>query len=52
MGLILNRPLQTTVREACEENLGEDFFAEGVLHQGGPCEGPLMVLHANEIEKV
>ena len=49
MGLILNRPLQATVREACEEKLGEDCFAEGVLYQGGPCEGPLMVLHGNEM---
>jgi len=51
MGLILNRPLKTTVREACEDSMVEDCGVEGVLHQGGPCEGPLMVLHGNEMEK-
>lgn len=48
LGLVLNRPLETTVREACERSLGEVLEVEGFLHQGGPCEGPLMVLHTNE----
>jgi putative transcriptional regulator len=51
MGLVLNRPLQITVREACQESLGDDCKAHGVLHQGGPCQGPLMVLHGNELAK-
>ncbi|HEX4054194.1 MAG TPA: YqgE/AlgH family protein [Tepidisphaeraceae bacterium] len=51
LGLILNRPLQITVQQACEQSLGEPCEVEGVLHQGGPCEGPLMVLHGNEMVK-
>jgi len=51
LGLILNRPLQISVQKACEESLGEPCEVEGVLHQGGPCEGPLMVLHGNEMVK-
>jgi putative transcriptional regulator len=51
MGLVLNRPLQISVREACHETLGDDCKAEGILHQGGPCQGPLMVLHGDELSK-
>jgi putative transcriptional regulator len=51
LGLVLNRPLQITVRQACEQSLGEACEVDGLLHQGGPCEGPLMVLHANEMSK-
>jgi putative transcriptional regulator len=51
LGLILNRPLQVSVKQACEQSLGEPCEVEGVLHQGGPCEGPLMVLHGNETVK-
>jgi putative transcriptional regulator len=51
LGLVLNRPLQITVRQACEQSLGEPCDVEGLLHQGGPCEGPLMVLHGNEMTK-
>jgi len=51
MGLILNRPLPMTVREACKQSVGDACAVEGVLHQGGPCEGPLMVLHADASTK-
>jgi putative transcriptional regulator len=51
LGLILNRPLHITVRQACEQSLGETCEVEGMLHEGGPCEGPLMVLHGNEMDK-
>ena len=51
LGLILNRPLQITVRQACEQSLGQPCKVEGMLHQGGPCEGPLMVLHGCELAK-
>jgi putative transcriptional regulator len=51
LGLILNRPLETTLREACEQSLGESCEIEDVLYQGGPCEGPLMVVHTNELAK-
>jgi putative transcriptional regulator len=51
LGLILNRPLEITVKQACEQSLGEDCGIDEFLHQGGPCEGPLMVVHGNELEK-
>ncbi|MGD0462777.1 MAG: YqgE/AlgH family protein [Tepidisphaeraceae bacterium] len=51
LGLILNRPLQISVRKACQQSLGEPCEVEGVLHQGGPCNGPLMVLHGDEMVK-
>ncbi len=50
LGLVLNRPLQTTVREMWRE-VGDDASAceiDGPLHQGGPCEGPLMVVHGDQ----
>ena len=48
LGLIVNRPLETTVREVCEKVLEVECEADGVLFQGGPCEGPLMVLHTDD----
>ena len=46
MGLIINRPLevslQDVVRQAMED---ETIEVTGSLHGGGPCEGPLMVVH-------
>ena len=51
LGLILNRPLEITVRQACKQSLDEECAVDEPLHQGGPCEGPLMVVHGNELEK-
>lgn len=49
MGLIVNRPLTTTVQEMWKQVAESDFCTvDGNLHQGGPCEGPLMVLHGQE----
>jgi putative transcriptional regulator len=46
MGLVLNRPLETTVREACEQVMADsECVVESPLHQGGPCESLLTVLH-------
>jgi putative transcriptional regulator len=45
LGLVLNRPLEMTVREACDKVLETPCNAEGSLFQGGPCEGPLMAIH-------
>jgi putative transcriptional regulator len=45
LGLVLNRPLEMTVKEACEQVLETTCDVHGTLYQGGPCEGPLMVLH-------
>jgi putative transcriptional regulator len=50
LGLILNRPLQTTIKEVCEKALDIPCELEAALHQGGPCEGPLMVVHTNETQ--
>ncbi len=50
LGLVLNRPLELTVRQACEQVMEEEVCAiEAFLHQGGPCEGPLMVVHGQEL---
>ncbi|MCC5830788.1 MAG: YqgE/AlgH family protein [Phycisphaeraceae bacterium] len=47
MGLILNRPLDVSVRDAWEQ-LGEGYCqCEGVLRYGGPCDGPLLALHGH-----
>lgn len=47
LGLVINRPLETSVEEICEKVLETPCAAEGVLYQGGPCEGPLMVVHTH-----
>ena len=47
LGLILNRPLQATVRDVCEKVLETSCEIDSPLYQGGPCEGPLMVLHTH-----
>ena len=48
MGLVLNRPTQTSLRQAWEEVEEGECSKEGVIYQGGPCEGPLMLLHTHE----
>jgi len=50
LGLILNRPSETTIQEACSQALELPCVVEGVLFQGGPCQGPLMVLHDRDGE--
>ena len=49
IGLILNRPLELTVAQACEPSAEEVADVDEKLSQGGPCPGPLMVLHANQL---
>ncbi|QOV91896.1 YqgE/AlgH family protein [Humisphaera borealis] len=48
LGLVLNRPLETSVRDVWKQVSDGDCLIEGSIHQGGPCEGPLMVLHSDE----
>ncbi|MCS7032617.1 MAG: YqgE/AlgH family protein, partial [Phycisphaerae bacterium] len=49
LGLILNRPSRATVAEVAEKLLEDPGSAiDGYVHQGGPCDGPLMVLHDEE----
>jgi len=50
LGLIVNRPLQTSIKEVCEKALDIPCEIEAQLHQGGPCEGPLMVVHTHETQ--
>jgi putative transcriptional regulator len=48
--LTLKRPTETTVKEACSEALELSCVVAGVLYQGGPCQGPLMVLHDCDVD--
>jgi len=48
MGLVLNRPLETTVGQAWEQVSAVPYPNDEALFQGGPCEGPLLVVHAEE----
>ena len=47
LGVILNRPLEAKIEEAWPQVSEAPCNAEGLLHQGGPCPGPLMVLHTD-----
>ena len=44
LGLVVNRPTEYTVEQACE---GVDAArgVEDLIHSGGPCSGPMMALH-------
>jgi putative transcriptional regulator len=51
LGLTLNRPTQTTVKQAwaaLEEAPGTPCHHTGLVYLGGPCPGPLMILHTLE----
>jgi len=48
MGLVLNRSLEMSVGDALSQSMDESYDGDETLHQGGPCEGPLMVLHTHE----
>jgi putative transcriptional regulator len=45
LGVVLNRPLEMSVKEAMESILETTCSVDQMLRQGGPCEGPLMVVH-------
>ncbi|HWE02184.1 MAG TPA: YqgE/AlgH family protein [Tepidisphaeraceae bacterium] len=47
LGLILNRPLETTIDMIWDQVSDTPCFASDPLHHGGPCEGALMVLHGD-----
>ncbi|MBI1370481.1 MAG: YqgE/AlgH family protein [Planctomycetes bacterium] len=47
MGLIINRATETPLAEVWEQFSEEPTKLELLLHSGGPCEGPLMVLHTH-----
>ena len=48
MGLILNRPTRMTIAQAWSQISEDPCLIEAPLYQGGPCEGPLIVLHSRE----
>ena len=48
MGLVINRALETTVREAWTQVSSVPYPNDDPLFQGGPCQGPLIVLHKDE----
>lgn len=47
MGLVINRPLETTVQEAWTQVSSVPYPNDNPLFYGGPCEGPLIVLHTD-----
>ena len=48
LGVVINRTIDVTVKQACEQVLEADCDVEGSLHQGGPCQALLMVLHNDD----
>lgn len=48
MGVILNKPIETTVADLAGKVFEEGFDWAKPLHLGGPVPGPLVVLHALE----
>ena len=47
LGLALNRSTGAKVREAIDMESGVTCLTDAVLLRGGPCDGPLMVLHGD-----
>jgi putative transcriptional regulator len=45
LGLILNRPADTTIRQVWEKVSDEPCQRDQTLYVGGPCQGPLMAVH-------
>jgi putative transcriptional regulator len=48
LGVVLNRPTDSTVREVWESLSDEPCDSDEPIHLGGPVSGPLMALHTNE----
>ena len=47
LGLVLNRQLEITMDEVWQQISEQPCLLDAALHQGGPCEGTLMVLHTD-----
>ncbi len=45
MGVVINRPLKITVRQAWKQISETSCECDHPLYQGGPCPGPVMALH-------
>lgn len=50
LGLIVNKPLEITVEEACTDQLPAAEGATQPLLRGGPCDGPLMAITGLSLE--
>ena len=48
LGLILNRPTDMSIGEAWEQVCDTPYVSSDHLYHGGPCQGPLMVVHTHE----
>ncbi|MEM7625509.1 MAG: YqgE/AlgH family protein [Planctomycetota bacterium] len=49
MGLVLNQPTGTAVAEALGDQVETECSTQEMLYRGGPCDGPLMVLHGDPV---
>lgn len=49
MGLVLNQPTGTAVAEVLGDQVETQCATDEMLYRGGPCEGPLMVLHGDPV---
>jgi putative transcriptional regulator len=47
LGLVINRALETSIKDAWEQVSESSCEIDAPIHQGGPCEGPLMLVHTN-----
>jgi putative transcriptional regulator len=48
LGLVLNRPLEPTIDSVWDQVSEGPCLSDAHLHRGGPCDGPLMVLHTDD----
>ncbi len=48
IGVVLNRPTNSTVREIWEELSDEPCESDDPINLGGPVNGPLMAIHTNQ----
>lgn len=48
LGLVLNRPTRTRIADAWSQVSDAPCRRHDLLFQGGPCQGPLMILHDDE----
>jgi putative transcriptional regulator len=49
LGVIINRMIDMTIQQACQEVMQTYVNIEGNLFQGGPCEQLLLVLHSDDL---
>ena len=48
LGVVLNRPVNRSIKTAWEKVSDVPCNCDAEVHFGGPCEGPLMVVHTHE----